>query len=108
MRDEGILLCASGNVVHNLRVVRWGTDAQPYAWATQFNAAARGCIERGEHAALVDYLAMGEAAELSVPTPEHYLPLLYVLGAQHEGEAVEIITDGIALGSISMLSFRGG
>ncbi len=105
LRDEGILLVGSGNVVHNLRVIRWGAGAQPFPWATQFNDAARALIERREHAPLIDYPAMGEAARMSIPTPDHYLPLLYVLGAQRDDDAVTTITDGIELGSIGMLSF---
>jgi len=105
LRDEGILLLASGNVVHNLRVIRWGADAQPFPWATQFNDAARALIERREHAPLIDHPALGEAARMSIPTPDHYLPLLYILGAQRDGDDVHTITDGIELGSISMLSF---
>jgi len=108
LRDEGILLVASGNVVHNLRTVRWGADAQPYPWATEFNDQARGLIERREHAPLVDYLSLGEASRLSSPTPDHYLPLLYILGAQRDDDAVTTITDGVELGSISMLAFAVG
>ncbi len=108
LRDEGVLLFASGNVVHNLRVIRWGAGAQPFAWASEFNDAARALIERREHAPLIDYPAMGDAAQMSIPTPDHYLPLLYVLGAQRDDDAVTTITDGIELGSISMLSFAVG
>ncbi|MFO1415593.1 MAG: 4,5-DOPA dioxygenase extradiol [Burkholderiales bacterium] len=108
LRDEGILLFASGNVVHNLRVIRWGAGSPPYPWATQFNDQARGFIERREHAPLIDYLSLGEASRLSSPTPDHYLPLLYILGAQRDDDAVTTITDGIELGSISMLAFAVG
>ncbi|MFO1399206.1 MAG: 4,5-DOPA dioxygenase extradiol [Burkholderiales bacterium] len=108
LRDEGILLFASGNVVHNLRVIRWGADAQPFAWASEFNEKARALIERREHAPLIDYAAMGDAARMSIPTPDHYLPLLYILGAHRDDDEVRFITDGIELGSISMLSFAAG
>jgi 4,5-DOPA dioxygenase extradiol len=105
LRDEGILLLASGNVVHNLGVIQWGANAPAFPWAKQFNDAARELVAKAEHGPLVDYLAMGEPARLSVPTPDHYLPLLYILGAQRAGDRCELITDGIELGSISMLSF---
>ena len=103
LRDEGVLIVGSGDVVHNLRVIRWGAGA-PHDWATRFNDLARGCIERGEHAPLVNYESLGADAQASIPTPEHYLPLLYVLGAQSAGDQVSFPTDGIELGSISMLT----
>ncbi len=104
LRDEGIMLVGSGNVVHNLRVIRWGSDAAPYPWATRFNEAARDFLERADHAPLVDYSLLGDAAMMSIPTAEHYLPLLYIAGARRDGDELTILTDGIELGSISMLS----
>ncbi|MDB5804145.1 MAG: hypothetical protein JWN73_1467 [Betaproteobacteria bacterium] len=104
LRDEGVLILGSGDVVHNLRVMRRGADAAPYEWAERFNQQARACIEAGEHAPLIAYEALGEDARLSIPTPEHYLPLLYVLGAQAPDDQVSFVTDGIELGSISMLT----
>jgi 4,5-DOPA dioxygenase extradiol len=105
LRDEGVMLAGSGNVVHNLRVIRWEAGAAPYPWAVRFDAAARDLLERREHAPLCEYHALGEAAHLSVPTPEHFLPALYIAGAQRDDDALAILTDGIELGSISMLSF---
>lgn len=105
LRDEGVLIAGSGDVVHNLRVIRWGANSSPYDWAQRFNDLARECMERGEHGTLVEYEKLGEDARLSIPTPDHYLPLLYVLGAQQPGDKFEIATDGIELGSISMMSF---
>lgn len=105
LRDEGILILGSGNVVHNLRTARWGEGAEPYPWAVRFNDAVRDSLQRGDHAALIDYPRLGEAAHLSVPTPEHYLPLLYVAGSRQEGDTSTLLVDGIELGSISMLSF---
>jgi 4,5-DOPA dioxygenase extradiol len=74
----------------------------------QFNAAVRDALQRKDHAALIDYDRMGEAARLSVPTAEHYLPLLYIAGLQGEDEGLSFLSDGIGLGSISMLSFAVG
>jgi 4,5-DOPA dioxygenase extradiol len=100
LRDEGIMLVGSGNVVHNLRVMR----REPYPWAVRFNEAVRDLLERHQHAPLIEYHALGEAAQMSVPTPEHFLPLVYIAGARRNDDKLTILTDGIELGSISMLS----
>jgi len=104
LRDEGVLIAGSGNVVHHLGMLRRDPGASPHAWAVEFEAGVREAIETGRHAPLVDFAALGAAARLSVPTPEHYLPLLYVAGAQRPGDRVEILTQGIELASLSMLS----
>ena len=104
LRDEGILILGSGNVVHNLRTMQRTETAAAYDWATAFNDSVRQCIEHRDHPPLIDYARFGQAAQLSIPTPEHYLPLLYVLGAQREDESASILIDGIDLASISMLS----
>ena len=109
LREDGVLLLGSGNVVHNLYTYAWGNPAQPpYDWALRFEATVRACLESGEHAPLIDYAALGHDALLSAPTPEHYLPLLYVLGASHGGEPVAFPTQGISGGSISMLAAQFG
>lgn len=108
LRDEGILVVASGNVVHNLKMMRRDGTNAPWEWAVQFESQVRSLIERRDHGPLGEYLGLGEAARLSVPTPEHYLPLLYVLGMQREDEPASFPTSGIDLGSISMLSVRVG
>ncbi len=108
LRDEGVMLVGSGNVVHNLGVIQWGAQAAPYPWAQQFDRAFRDHLERRAHAPLIDYMTQGEAARMSIPTPDHYLPAVYILGAQRDGDALSILTDGIELSSISMLSFALG
>jgi 4,5-DOPA dioxygenase extradiol len=105
LRDEGVMLVGSGNVVHNLGVIQWGGKAGPYPWAEQFDHTFRDHLERRVHAPLIDYASQGNAARMSIPTPDHYLPALYILGAQRDDDALSIITDGIELGSIGMLSF---
>jgi len=104
LRDEGVLIAASGNVVHNLRTMRRGEANAPYDWAENFEREVREHAQSGEHQALIDYEGFGEAARLSAPTPEHYLPLLYVLAQQQKGDSVSFPTAGIDMGSISMLS----
>ena len=109
LRDEGVLLIGSGNVVHNLHAYAWGRHpAEPFDWALRFEAKARALMLHGDHQALTDYEALGRDAELSIPTPDHYLPLLYVLGASTEGEPVTFPVEGMDGGSISMLSVQFG
>ena len=104
LRDDGVLILGSGNVVHNLRRIKFAPNAPAEDWAVSFEGDVRRALESRHHPALIDYPGLGPAARLAVPTPEHYLPLLYVIGAQDEDESVQIPVDGIDLGTISMLS----
>jgi len=106
LREEGVLIAASGDVVHNLRLVQW--RGGHFDWAVRFNELVKNALIAGEHHALIDYQDLGEDAALSIPTPEHYLPLLYVLGAQAGDEPVTFFTDSIDLGSVSMLGVQTG
>ncbi len=105
LRDQGVLILGSGDVVHNLRRLQRMSGAPPLDWAARFNDFVRAAILSGDHAALIDYALHPDAA-LGAPTPEHYLPLLYVLGTQQEGEQATVPVDGIDMGSISMLCAR--
>lgn len=102
LRDRGILIFASGNLVHNLGMIKWDGDRTPYQWAIEFDALVAAKISNREFAALADYRKLGEAAELAVPTPEHYLPLLYALGTVEHDDAISFPIEGIDLGSIGM------
>lgn len=104
LREEGVLIIGSGNVVHNLGRIQWTEDAKPYDWAVRFNDKVRGYLAAREHGPLIDFAALGEDARLSVPTPDHYLPLLYVIAQQDQGETISLAMDGIELGSIGMLT----
>ena len=109
LRDAGILVMGSGDIVHNLHTYAWGGHpVEPFDWAVRFEGQARQFISQGDHAPLIDYAALGNDAILSVPTPEHYLPLLYVLGASFEGERVSFPVEGVDGGSVSMLSVQFG
>ena len=109
LRDEGVLVLGSGNLVHNLHAYAWGRHpAEPLEWAVRFEETVRRLLIAGDHGPLVDYESLGRDALLSVPTPEHYLPLLYVLGARREGEPVAFPVEGVDGGSVSMLSVRIG
>lgn len=104
LRDEGVLILGLGNVVHNLRLMQRAGSAAPADWAASFEKHVRHAIEQRRHETLIDYDSIGPEAKRAVPSPEHYLPLLYVLGTQDENEPVWIPADGIDMGSISMLS----
>ena len=103
LRDEGILLIATGNVVHNLRTMTWGSQGA-YDWAVRFNDKVRDCLLSGNVAPLIDFEQWGQDARLSAPTPEHFLPLLYIAGAKRDDETISVPIDGIEGGSISMLT----
>ena len=107
LRDEGVLIIGSGNIVHNLSLIRWH-DNTPYSWALEFNALATGLIIADETDRLTDYQTLGEAAQLSIPTNEHYLPLLYALALRTPEDPVSFFTDQVVLGSLSMQSVRIG
>ncbi len=109
LRDEGILVAASGNLVHNLRAYAWGRHMpEPHDWAARFERKAKELILAGDHKALVEYESLGRDALLSIPTPDHYLPLLYVLATRRERDDVTFPVEGIEGGSMSMLAVRIG
>ena len=95
-----MLVAGSANVVHNLRLMKKAGGA-PFDWAVRFNERIREALASRDHRSLVDFEKLGEDARLSVPTPEHYLPLLYVLGLQHEDEPAAVLIDGIQNASSS-------
>ncbi len=109
LRDEGVLIVGSGNLVHNLHEYAWGRHAvAPYEWAVDFEERAREILLARDHASLVDYRRLGPEALLSVPTPDHYLPLLYVIGASVEQDPIAFPVDGVEGGSVSMLAVQVG
>jgi 4,5-DOPA dioxygenase extradiol len=109
LRDEGVLIVGSGNLVHNLHAYAWGRHVpDPYDWAIRFEETAREMIQDGESKELIDYEKLGPDALLSIPTPEHYLPLLYVLANRQRGDASAFPVEGVDGGSISMLSVKIG
>ncbi|HTH94983.1 MAG TPA: 4,5-DOPA dioxygenase extradiol [Rhodocyclaceae bacterium] len=107
LRDEGILIIASGNVVHNLRLIQWRSGAAP-DWSARVEQRVVDCLEQRDHQALIDYSTLDPEALLAIPTPEHYLPLLYIAGLQSENETATFPLRGIDLGTISMLSVKLG
>jgi 4,5-DOPA dioxygenase extradiol len=104
LREKGILVVGSGNMVHNLRMVDWSGKTAGFDWAIEANDSFKRLILSGDHAALTDYTKQGKAVQLAVPTPEHYLPLLYVLALQGKQEEVSLFNDALVMGSLSMTS----
>ena len=87
LRDEGVLIVGSGNLVHNLHAFAWGKhNVEPFDWALRFEQNARDMLVAGEQAPLVDYDRLGRDALLSIPTPDHYLPLLYVIATRQQDD----------------------
>lgn len=109
LRDDGVFILGSGNLVHNLHTYAWGQHAQePYDWAVSFERRAKKLMLARDIGPLINYATLGPDAILSAPTPDHYLPLLYVLGAWREGDPTAFPVEGVDGGSISMLAVRIG
>ncbi len=109
LRSERILIVGSGNLVHNLHAYAWGRHLpDPYDWAVRFETAAKAMMLAGEYKPLINYEKLGPEAMLSIPTPDHYFPLLYVIASRQQGELVTFPIEGVDGGSISMLSVQVG
>jgi 4,5-DOPA dioxygenase extradiol len=108
LREEGVLVVGSGNVVHNLMLMQRGESVPAFDWARRFNEMVRDALASGNHRALIEFERMGEDARLSVPTPEHYLPLLYIAALQAERETMTFAVDGYEAGSLGMLTAAAG
>jgi 4,5-DOPA dioxygenase extradiol len=106
LREKGVLIVGSGNIVHNLGRMVW--EDTRYGWAVEFDETIKELILSGDHDLIIGYPELGEAARLSVPTNEHFLPLLYVLALLDKGEEIRFFAEWVTLGSISMRSLRIG
>jgi len=109
LRAEGVLIVGSGNIVHNLHTYAWGIQGvDPFDWAVRFEKQARDLLLKGEDERLVFYERLGRDAQLSIPTPDHYLPLLYIIAARGAGDHVRFPVEGVDGGSVSMLAIQIG
>jgi len=107
LREEGILVMGSGNLVHNLRAIDWsGATKGAYDWAARFELQARQMMQAGDYAPLLAYEKLGNDARLAIPTPDHFLPLLHVLGVQQNSDRITFPVEGADMGSISMLTVQ--
>ncbi len=108
LRDEGVLIVGSGNVVHNLGIMNWREQNVAFDWAIRFNELVKDSLTSRNHAPLIGFDKLGKDAELSINSMEHYLPFLYMIGLQNTDDKATLLTDGIFGGSISMLSVAIG
>jgi 4,5-DOPA dioxygenase extradiol len=109
LRGESVAIVGSGNIVHNLEAYGWGRHVpEPYDWAARFEARARQTMESGDFEPLINYERLGRDAQLAIPTPEHFLPLLYVLGTGQPTDKLTFPVTGFDGGSISMLCVQVG
>jgi 4,5-DOPA dioxygenase extradiol len=109
LRDEGVLIIGSGNLVHNLHAYAWGRlQVEPLEWAVRFEEQARELLLASTHDPLIAYETLGRDATLSIPTPDLYLPLLYVIAQRRDGEQICFPVEGFDGGSVSMLSVQSG
>ncbi len=102
LRERGVMIIASGNIVHNLG--RLNPNGKAADWAVSFDDYIKTALEAGDDAALIDISSTGNAATLSVPTDEHYLPLLYIVAMRHAEDQMRFLTESFDMGSLSMLS----
>jgi len=111
LRNKGVLIIGSGNIVHNLGMVAWdklNADNYGYDWAVEASEKMKKYILDGNHKELIDYKSQGKAFNLAIPTPEHYLPLLYMLALKEENEKLSLFNDKTVGGSLSMISLKIG
>lgn len=104
LREKNILIIGSGNMVHNLRLIDWEMEEGGAEWAVSANNLLKELINKNEHPKLIDYKSLGKEVQLAVPTPEHYLPLLYALALKQPDETTTYFNDKLVLGSMSMTS----
>lgn len=108
LRDAGILILGSGNLVHNLRQIRWEPNARPYDWAVEFDEWLKKKLSERDFSAVLNDFHRSEAGNQSVPTLDHYYPLHYILGAADDRDELNFEYEELQNGSISMRSFRLG
>jgi 4,5-DOPA dioxygenase extradiol len=106
LRERGVLIIGSGNIVHNLGLIDFDIDAKPVEWAVKFDGEIKQALVSGTHERLIKYLGIGKEALYAVPTLDHYLPMIYAIGLQKKEDKLEFIYEGFQHGSISMRAFQ--
>jgi 4,5-DOPA dioxygenase extradiol len=103
LRDEGVLIMGSGNIVHNLGQMNWGdAHCPPHDWAARFHGEMRDAILADQPERVITFARLGQDARLAAPTPEHFWPLIYTLGARLPGDQVRLASDRVEHGSLGM------
>jgi len=105
LRHQGVLLFGTGNIVHNLRMIDWGIEDKGFDWAYKFDDYIKENIENRNHENVINYLSLGEKAKLAVPTPDHFNPILYILGASDKEDKISTYNNSCMMGSLSMTSY---
>ncbi|WP_193434716.1 4,5-DOPA-extradiol-dioxygenase [Confluentibacter citreus] len=111
LREKGVLIIGSGNIVHNLRMLAWDKLNAPeygFDWAIDANENMKKYILDGDHKPLINFRSHGKSFDLAIPTPEHFLPLLYALALQEENEEISLFNDKAVAGSLTMTSVKIG
>lgn len=111
LRNKGVLIVGSGNMVHNLGMIAWDKLSAPsygYDWAIEANEKMKSYILSGDHKPLINYRSQGKAWDMAIPSPEHFLPLLYILGLKDEKETISFHNDKPIAGSLTMTSVKVG
>jgi 4,5-DOPA dioxygenase extradiol len=109
LRERGVLIVGSGNIVHNLRLIDFEKiEAAPYDWASEFDEEVKSGLLSGSHSELFNYQNLTRRAHLAVPTLDHYLPMIYAIALQRESESLRFTFEGFQNGSVSMRCFRIG
>lgn len=106
LRKKGVLIIGSGNMVHNLRIMNWNLPDAGFDWAIEANEKLKELILSGQDKALLRYESLGKAVQLAIPTPDHYLPMIYILGLKDETGSISFFNDKTVMGSVSMTSFK--
>ena len=108
LREKGVLIIGSGNIVHNLGLIDFDVDAEPFDWAVKFDEKVKQCLVSGNHKDLINYFELGKEALYAVPTLDHYLPMIYAIGLKRKGDTLKFIHEGFQNGSVSMRAFQIG
>ena len=108
LREQGVLIIGSGNIVHNLGLIDYDTDSKPFGWAVKFDEIVKAALLSQNHEALLDYWGLGQEAHYAAPTLDHYLPMIYAVALQKKEEKLKFIHEGFQNGSVSMRAFQIG
>ena len=105
LREQGVLILGTGNIVHNLRLVDWDKPGQGFDWAYEFDDFIFDSIMKKQHNIILRFAELGDIAKLAVPTPDHFYPLLYALGASDENDSISVHNKSGELGSLTMTAY---